>query len=540
MSTKGGKAGKGGLGGLGGPGGLSGKGGPGGSWTELPRQLGAELRKENRTVAAEVIHEIRRQIPEFSQPLSGKFGADIQRGVETALAEFVDRVDEGGVRELDAEHLSVYRALGRGELLAGRSLDALQASYRLGARVAWRRYVRVARRLSVGTEGVAQLAEAAFTHIDEIAAESVAAYAEAQAEAADSLGRRRHRLLTLLVSPDPPPPESLRQAAAEANWPLPQEVAAIALTPHHPTPPPPTASGPAHPGRAPQDLAPGAPTSPHPTTASDPAQPGQASRDLAPRTPMPPHPTSADPACQAREDLPPAPPAPAPPAPTNHPHRSGGPPPPPPPPPPATHPGAPTRLTGRARRLPAPVLADLDGPAPYLLVPDPERHLADPRVQRLLHDRAGTVGPTVPLAQAADSLRWARTLHAHPRQPSHSGPADPAGSVGPAGPAGPAGPGDRLTDLLLLADPALVRLMAARRLAPLDTLTPKQRDRLSRTLLAHLQSPHGTAPELAARLSIHPQTARQRLHRLQHLFGGQLADPQARFEMEAALRAALL
>ncbi|MFE0101287.1 helix-turn-helix domain-containing protein [Streptomyces sp. NPDC059009] len=471
-------------------------------------------------MAAEVIHEIRRQIPEFSQPLSGKFGADIQRGVETALAEFVDRVDEGGVRELDAEHLSVYRALGRGELLAGRSLDALQASYRLGARVAWRRYVRVARRLSVGTEGVAQLAEAAFTHIDEIAAESVAAYAEAQAEAADTLGRRRHRLLTLLVSPDPPPPEPLRQAAAEANWPLPREVAAVALTPHHATPPPPTpAEPPPPPSTTPVRTSPG----------SLPTPPVRTSQGSPPGAPTSPHSTTPDPAH----------PGPAPPAPTD-PHRSGGPPTPPPPllpPPPPPYPGTPTRLMGRARRLPAPVLADLDGPAPYLLVPDPERHLVDPRVQRLLQDRAGTVGPTVPLAQAADSLRWARTLHTHPRQPPHPGPTGPTESTTPAD---PADPGDRLTDLLLLADPALVRLMAARRLAPLDTLTPKQRDRLSRTLLAHLQSPHGTAPELAARLSIHPQTARQRLHRLQHLFGGQLTDPEARFEMEAALRAALL
>ncbi|MEV3856422.1 helix-turn-helix domain-containing protein [Streptomyces sp. NPDC050095] len=81
--------------------------------------------------------------------------------------------------------------------------------------------------------------------------------------------------------------------------------------------------------------------------------------------------------------------------------------------------------------------------------------------------------------------------------------------------------------------------MAARRLAPLSALTPKQRDRLARTLLAHLQSPHGSAPELAERLAIHPQTARRRLHHLQRLFGPALGDPDARFELEAALRAQL-
>ncbi|WP_428950649.1 helix-turn-helix domain-containing protein [Streptomyces sp. cg35] len=128
----------------------------------------------------------------------------------------------------------------------------------------------------------------------------------------------------------------------------------------------------------------------------------------------------------------------------------------------------------------------------------------------------GSRGPRCRCARAADSLRWARTLRAH-------------------------GPGDGPLRLarLLLADPALVRLMAARRLAPLAALTPKQRDRLAHTLLAHLQSPHGSAPELAERLAIHPRTARRRLHHLQRLFGPALDDPDARFELEAALRADL-
>lgn len=171
--------------------------------------------------------------------------------------------------------------------------------------------------------------------------------------------------------------------------------------------------------------------------------------------------------------------------------------------------------------LPQDVLAELDGPAPCLLVPDPGSgtRLADPRLHRLLHERSGVIGPVVPLAQAADSLRWARTLREH-------GPADTHREAG-----------RHLPDLLLLADPALVRLMATRRLAPLAGLTPKQRNRLAHTLLAHLQSPHGSAPELAERLDIHPQTARQRLHHLQRLFGPALTDPDARFELEAALRA---
>ncbi|MGY5106946.1 helix-turn-helix domain-containing protein, partial [Streptomyces sp. 900105245] len=73
----------------------------GGAWAAFPQRLPDELRRENPTLAAEIIHEIRRQIPEFSRPLSGQFGMSIQSGVESTLAEFVDRVGNGG-GELDA------------------------------------------------------------------------------------------------------------------------------------------------------------------------------------------------------------------------------------------------------------------------------------------------------------------------------------------------------------------------------------------------------------------------------------------------------
>lgn len=433
----------------------------GGAWAAFPQRLPDELRRENPTLAAEIIHEIRRQIPEFSRPLSGQFGMSIQSGVESTLAEFVDRVGNGG-GELDARRLPIYRALGRGELAEGRSLDALQAAYRLGGRVAWRRYVRVARRLSLSTDALARLAEAAFTHIEEIAAASVTAYARAQADAAGTLGRRRHRLLALLVAPAPLGAVALEEAARDAEWELPELVAAVALGPR----------GAEVAGTA------GAPTGPRaagPMTSAAARASGRGKEGASP----------------ARKPLPEA------------------------------------------------VLADLDGPAPCLLVPDPAARLTDPRLRRLLDERAGVIGPVVPLAQAADSLRWARTLREHGPSGARTGAGGPdAGGLEAGGrEVGGLEAGRHLTDLLLLADPALVRLMAARRLAPLAGLTPKQRSRLAHTLLAHLQSPHGSAPELAARLDIHPQTARQRLHHLQRLFGPELTDPDARFELEAALRA---
>ena len=41
---------------------------------------------------------------------------------------------------------------------------------------------------------------------------------------------------------------------------------------------------------------------------------------------------------------------------------------------------------------------------------------------------------------------------------------------------------------------------------------------------------------MAAELHVHPQTARYRVARLRELLGAQLDDPEARFELELALR----
>jgi PucR C-terminal helix-turn-helix domain len=95
---------------------------------------------------------------------------------------------------------------------------------------------------------------------------------------------------------------------------------------------------------------------------------------------------------------------------------------------------------------------------------------------------------------------------------------------------------DALGELLLFESRALVERIAARRLAPLDELTPKARARMEETALAYLRE-RGNAAAMARTLDIHPQTARYRLARLRELLGEELDDPDARFELELALRA---
>jgi PucR-like helix-turn-helix protein len=178
--------------------------------------------------------------------------------------------------------------------------------------------------------------------------------------------------------------------------------------------------------------------------------------------------------------------------------------------------------------LPPGVLADWTAADPCLLIPDPDGPGRQAAVDRALHGRPATIGPSVPLAQAAQSLRWAR----HARALAQSG-VIPDGS-GPSG-SGPIRCDQHLSTLLILADEALAAALSRRRLAPLDGLRPTQRDRIAETLLAWLQLGENAA-EVAQRIHVHPQTVRYRLRQIQDLFGDQLRDPDCRFELQLALR----
>ena len=62
---------------------------------------------------------------------------------------------------------------------------------------------------------------------------------------------------------------------------------------------------------------------------------------------------------------------------------------------------------------------------------------------------------------------------------------------------------------------------------------------MTETLVAWLET-SGTAPAMAERLSVHPQTVRYRMRNLERALDGQLSDPDTRFAIEAVLRATRL
>jgi hypothetical protein len=372
----------------------------------LPAEVADAIEPELPAATEEILETIAREVPEYARPLEGAFGAGIRTGVTEALRQFVELIrDPEAGREPGRD---VYVALGRGEHREGRTLDSLQSAYRVGARVAWRRVSTAARRSGADAEQLGLLAEAVFAYIDELSADSVEGYAQAQREQEGERQRRRRELLALLLREPPAADEEVRAAAREAGWRLPRSAAPVAV----------------------------------------------AEADLA-------------------------------------------------------------RL---ARRLPADALAASIEGIGCALVMAPDRA----ELERATRKLTAVLGPTVPRAELAGA--W--SLAAGALRAVDAGAIDSGGLVEAD---------QHLPDLLLLESGGLAERLAKRRLRPLEELTPAGRARMEETALAFVQH-GGNAAAMARALHLHPQTIRYRLGRLRELFGEDLADPDARFVLELALR----
>jgi hypothetical protein len=376
-------------------------------WRALPPELADLIEPELPAATKEILDTIAREVPEYARPLEGSFGAGIRTGVTEALSQFVELIrDPDAGRESGRD---VYVGLGRGELRQGRTLDSLQSAYRIGARVAWRRISGAARRRDVDPDELALLAEAIFAYIDELSADSVEGYAQAQREQEGERQRRRRELLALLLR-DPRAEEAdVRSAAQTAGWRLPRSAAPLAVS----------------------------------------------EADLA---------------------------------------RVG-------------------------RRLSADALVASVGGTGCALVPAATRRA---ELERATDGITAALGPTVPRADLAGA--W--SLASAALRAAEAGAVDAEGLID----------ADRhLPELLLFESGSLAERLAERRLAPLDDLTPAARGRMEETALAYVQH-GGNAAAMARALHLHPQTIRYRLIRLRELLGDVLEDPDARFELELALR----
>jgi hypothetical protein len=381
-------------------------------WRALPAEIADAIEPELPAATEEILATIAREVPEYARPLEGGFGVAIRTGVSEALRQFVALIrDPDAGREAGRD---VYVGLGRGEFREGRTLDALQSAYRVGARVAWRRVSAAARRSGADAEQLGLLAEAIFAYIDELSADSVEGYAQAQREQEGERQRRRRELLALLLRDPPAEEPELRAAAQAAGWRLPRSAAPLAVA-------------------------------------------------------------------------------------------QGG-------------------LARVARRLSVDALVGSVEGLGCALVAGAAGQSRAAELERATESVTAAIGPSVPRAELHSSWGLAKA-------------ALRAAEAGAIDGASPIRAEEHLPDLLILESGGLAERLAQSRLAPLAELTPSARGRMEETALAFVQH-GGNAAAMARALHLHPQTIRYRLTRLRELFGDGLDDPDARFELELALRTA--
>jgi hypothetical protein len=376
-----------------------------------PAQLAAIVRPELPDLAREIIAEIRSRIPEYARPMDGPYGHVLQVAVQRALASFFDWVADPTAPRDQRDHLC--RTLGQYEAREGRSLDSLQAAYRIGVHVSWRRVMSIGLRSGAPSTVMSWLADAGLAYMDELSSLSLQGYLEAKAQSGRSQQELRRRLLRLILE-SPAPIRAISELAEIVGWVIPDEVTLVAL--------------------------------------------------------------------ESGQDC--------------------------------------------LLELPDDLLEDLGGSQPHLLLPGSVDSSKREALLGALAGRRSAVGLSVPLAEAAHSLRWARRALAL----SRAGIID-VGEV--------AFCEDYLVELWLLADEALIDQLARRRLGAVAELGAAQRQRLTETISAWLET-SGTAPAMAEQLQVHPQTVRYRMRKLEQALDGQLSDPDARFAIEAVLRATRL
>jgi len=193
-------------------------------WYSLPPEIVDVLRPILAETADEMIDAVR-TVPAYARPMTGPFGQGIRAGVQEALRHFLAEIESGG----PVPRPDVYLTLGRGEMRAGRSLDSLLAAYRVGARVAWRRFAAAGVTAGLDPQMLYLLAESLFAYIDVLSAESAEGHALEQSAMASEAELRRRRLVRLLIRDPPADPSAIEGAAGDAAWPLPRELAAVAV-----------------------------------------------------------------------------------------------------------------------------------------------------------------------------------------------------------------------------------------------------------------------------------------------------------------------
>ncbi|MFI7551363.1 PucR family transcriptional regulator [Micromonospora sediminimaris] len=204
---------------------------------ELDQRVARELRDRLPLVAGQTVTAITAEVPSYSGTLTGQMRDKIENAVQIALGTFLQLLEQSQAADRTQVNdpstplvpaLEAAYALGSGEARSGRSVDALLAAYRVGARVSWRELAAATVATGLPAATVAEFAELMFAYIDELSAASVAGHADELASVGRARRRNLERLTQQLLAGEAE--DVLLRSAERADWPVPQTLT-VALLP---------------------------------------------------------------------------------------------------------------------------------------------------------------------------------------------------------------------------------------------------------------------------------------------------------------------
>lgn len=191
----------------------------------------AQLRERLPVVAEQALGAVTAEVPEYARTLSDAMARTIEPAIVGALGGFLRLLESDSAAGDEQAPMPAARKgaydLGRGEARSGRSVDALLAAYRIGARVSWREMSATAVEQGVPAPVLARFAELVFAYIDELSGASVSGHADELAASGRVREQRLGRLGAALVNGAAS--AKLDELAEHADWAPPGTLTAVLL-----------------------------------------------------------------------------------------------------------------------------------------------------------------------------------------------------------------------------------------------------------------------------------------------------------------------
>ncbi|MEI4272265.1 helix-turn-helix domain-containing protein [Klenkia sp. LSe6-5] len=188
------------------------------------------IRRELPQVAEATVATIVAEVPAYAGAYTDGMSRTIESAVQLALGGFLELATTRGAAAADTPiqpALDASYRLGRGEARGGRSMDALLAAFRVGARVAFRGLADRAVAAGLSAAQLARFAELVFAYIDALTAASVAGHSDELQTAGRAQARLLEKLGQQLLAGAAP--DELALLATRAGWTPPTTLTAVLL-----------------------------------------------------------------------------------------------------------------------------------------------------------------------------------------------------------------------------------------------------------------------------------------------------------------------